>query len=231
MEAGAPLSAERRRIRPIHLTLVVICGVAGGLAIALLVHSLAGGHASAPSIARTNSPLHGQATWAERTRPAPAIAGLHDQTGRTFSLASLRGHTIALAFFDSHCNQACPLEGRALAIAESSVPAAQRPVLVVVSVNPRDTAASSRAAARKWHLAQVSAWHWLRGSKAELARVWKAYHIFVAPPRNGDITHTEALYLIDQHGYERSGYLYPFLPRYVADDLRYLDRSGGSKAS
>ena len=42
--------------------------------------------------------------------------------------------------------------------------AAQRPVLVIVSVNPRDTAASTRAAVRKWGLAGVAPWHWLRGN-------------------------------------------------------------------
>ena len=127
-----------------------------------------------------------------------------------------------MTFFDSHCNQTCPLEGRALAASERSLPMAQRPVLVVVSVNPRDTSASVRAAARKWGLASVGGWHWLMGSHAQLARVWKAYHIFVAPPRNGDISHTEALYLIDRRGYERSGYLYPFVSRYVTLDLRTL---------
>ncbi len=44
---------------------------------------------------------------------------------------------------------------------------------------------------------------------------------------NGDIAHTEALYLIDRHGYERSGYLYPFVPRFVAHDLRTLARDAG----
>jgi cytochrome oxidase Cu insertion factor (SCO1/SenC/PrrC family) len=95
-------------------------------------------------------------------------------------------------------------------------------VLVVVSINPLDTPASTRTAARKWGLARVSAWHWLRGNHAQLAPVWKAYHIFVAPPRHGDISHTEALYLIDHSGDERSGYLYPFAPRFVTLDLRIL---------
>ncbi|MGI8864303.1 MAG: SCO family protein [Solirubrobacteraceae bacterium] len=166
--------------------------------------------------------LRGEATWAAGARPAPAITTLHDQSGRLFSLRSLRGRTVAMVFFDSHCAQACPLAGRALAAAERSLPGTQRPVLVVVSVNPLDTPASTRAAARKWGLARVAAWHWLRGPHPELSRVWKAYRIFVAPPRNGDISHTEALYLIDRRGYERSGYVYPFVPRFVAQDLRKL---------
>jgi cytochrome oxidase Cu insertion factor (SCO1/SenC/PrrC family) len=59
------------------------------------------------------------------------------------------------------------------------------------------------------------------GTHAQLAPVWKAYHIYVVPTR-GDISHTEALYLIDRHGDERSGYLYPYIPGMVAHDLRTL---------
>jgi cytochrome oxidase Cu insertion factor (SCO1/SenC/PrrC family) len=192
-----------------------------------LLHLLVARAPSAPAAAVAGggaSALHGQATWAQGARPAPAIA-LRDQSGRTFALASARGHSVALAFFDSHCTQACPLEGRALAAALRSLPARERPVLVLVSVNPADTAASTRAAMRRWGLDHVAAWHWLRGRHAQLARVWKAYRIFVAPAR-GDIVHTEALYLIDRRGYERSGYVYPFLPRFVTLDLRALAGRG-----
>lgn len=181
----------------------------------------AAGSVAAPAIIG----LRGEATWAAGTVAAPAITGLRDQTGGRFSLASLHGRAVALAFFDSRCNQACPLEGRAIAAAERALPAAERPSLVLVSVNPRDTPASVRSAAQRWGLARTGAWHWLMGSHAQLARVWRAYRIFVAPPRAGDIVHTEALYLIDRRGYERSGYVYPFATRFVSSDLRLLARS------
>jgi cytochrome oxidase Cu insertion factor (SCO1/SenC/PrrC family) len=91
-----------------------------------------------------------------------------------------------------------------------------------VSVNPRDTPASTRVAARAWGLAGAGRWYWLRGSRAHLARVWHAYRIFVAAPDGGDIVHTEALYLLDRRGGERSGFIYPFLPGAVTHDLRAL---------
>jgi hypothetical protein len=53
-----------------------------------------------------------------------------------------------------------------------------------------------------------------------------AYHVFVGPEVNGDIPHTEALLLIDRGGYERSGYLYPFAPRFVKHDLAALAGAG-----
>jgi len=220
MEAGAGVGrGTPRRPSARALVLLVAAGIAG-LGIGLALHFALGGRTAAS--ARSPQPvLHGQASWAAGARPAPLITMLHDQSGRAFSLAALRGRTVAMTFFDSHCTQACPLEGRALAEAERSLPAAQRPVLVIVSVNPLDTSASVRRAVRRWGLGRAGRWYWLMGTHSELARTWHSYRIFVAPTK-GDITHTEALYLIDRHGYERSGYLYPFVPRFVSGDLRLL---------
>ncbi len=64
------------------------------------------------------------------------------------------------------------------------------------------------------------------GSRRNLSAVWSGYHIYVAPkPIGGDIQHTEAIYLIDKRGYERSAYLYPFGQRFVTHDLRVLAKS------
>ncbi len=222
MEAGAGVSARphpgRARAIAAAMAGAVLLGIGAGVA----AHKLSAPSGSGAHVASAASVLHGEATWAAGTTPAPPITTLADQSGRPFSLASLRGRTVAIEFFDSRCHQECPLAGRALAAAERSLPASERPVLVVVSVNPLDTPRSTRTAVRSWGLASVAPWHWLRGTRAELARVWHAYHIFVAPPVNGDISHTEALYLIDRNGDERSGYLYPYAPRFVTDDLGAL---------
>jgi len=223
MEAGADTHAGRRRTRlaPARvaavLAVAVLVGVAGGLGLHLLRARSPATSPATPASGR----LMGQATWPTGARPAPPITTLRDQSGGRFSLASLRGQSVAMVFFDSHCTQQCPLDGRALAGVERSLPPARRPVLVAVSVNPLDTPASTRRAARAWGLAGAGAWYWLRGTRAQLAPIWKAYHIDVRPVR-GDITHTEALYLIDGRGYERSGYLYPFLSSSVAHDLSTL---------
>jgi cytochrome oxidase Cu insertion factor (SCO1/SenC/PrrC family) len=216
-----------RRVRPgpvgrAWLVLGLGAALAVGVGVGAALHALSARHDSPAVAARPSTGLYGQASWPAGARPAPAIRTLRDQTGRGFSLASLHGRTVAIAFFDSYCTQACPLEGRALAHAERSLRAAQRPVLVVVSVNPRDTPASTSAAVRRWGLSQVAPWHWLRGSHDQLARVWREYHIAVSPPHDGDIAHTEALYLLGRNGDERSGYLYPFAPQFVSRDLRTL---------
>jgi protein SCO1/2 len=221
METGSPLRAAARRQRGLEVAGLIVLAVLIALIVALLLHR-ANAQSVAPAVAVTQRPaLDGQATWAAGARPAPAISTLRDQNGRRFTLASLHGRPVVVTFWDSHCTQECPLAGRALAAAERTVPRVARPVLVVVSVNPKDTPASVRSAIHRWGLAGLESWHWLMGSHAQLAPVWRAYRIEVIPTKT-DIVHTEALYLLDRRGDERSAYLYPYLPARVASDLRKL---------
>lgn len=162
--------------------------------------------------------LHGQAVWPAGRRPAPALR-LADETGRTVSLNGLRGRSVVLAFMDPLCKEECPIEGRALAAAERQVAPSQRATVLIVSVNPKATGADATAASRKWGISA----HWLLGSHARLARVWRAYGISVIPTRN-DIVHSTAVYVIDRRGFERAGFIAPFLPQFLADDLRTLAR-------
>jgi cytochrome oxidase Cu insertion factor (SCO1/SenC/PrrC family) len=64
------------------------------------------------------------------------------------------------------------------------------------------------------------------GSHAQLKPVWDAYQITVEPV-SGDVVHSTAVYLVDKRGYERAGFLMPFVPGLVAGDLRVL----GAEAS
>jgi cytochrome oxidase Cu insertion factor (SCO1/SenC/PrrC family) len=216
---GIAGGVSRRLVLGVALLALAIGGAVGGGMYLLLKP------ASAPLAAKTilmRNGLYGDATWASNSVRAPAINNLRDQSGSRFALSSLHGHTVALVFFDSYCHQECPLEGRQLAAAELRLPAAQRPDLVVVSVNPKDTAASVTKAIREWGLAGVAPWHWLMGTHAQLARIWAEYNIQVSPPIDGDINHTEALYLVDRKGYERAGYLWPFASRFATYDMRAL---------
>lgn len=211
--------AGRSPRRAIVAVTMLVAGATAAVLALVLSHD---GAPQGTAVVSSRGGLDGQATWAAGVRPAPAIDTLRDQSGHLFSLASLHGRTVAVVFFDSHCNQECPLEGRALAQAETRLPASERPVLVAVSVNPADTPASARHAARAWGLAAAAPWHWLMGARASLAKVWAAYHIYVGRSEHGDIPHTEAVILIDRRGDERSAYLYPFASRFVTHDLAVL---------
>jgi protein SCO1/2 len=166
--------------------------------------------------------LLGDATWAARARPAPAIA-LHDVSGRPFSLAAERGRVVALTFLDSRCRSLCPLVGRALARVAGSLPAGERPDVLVVSVDPAgDTPASVRLAVGR--LGGPGRVTWLVGTRRQLEPVWRAYGVVVRPVA-GDVEHTTVVYLIDARGDERVGALFPFSRPELAHDVRALEQS------
>ena len=143
-------------------------------------------------------------------RPAPPIE-LQAATGAPFSLSSLRGRTVIVTFTDPHCRTFCPRESFVIDDALRALPAARRPAVVAVSVDP--TVQSARVLARqatrfKW----LPQWRWAKGSHAALAKVWRAYGVTVVPTK-GDIAHTELAYVVDARGDERSLLLWPFRAR------------------
>jgi cytochrome oxidase Cu insertion factor (SCO1/SenC/PrrC family) len=206
---------SRARLAALALVLAAL----GGALLGVVVH-LAGSSAQAgPAL----PDLHGQATWPPGERRPPPFV-LRDQDGALVSLAELRGRPTLLTFFDSRCDEQCPLAGRQLATILRRMTAAERPTLLVVSVNPAgDTPASIRRAMGEWRLAGPWRWHWLRGTQSQLERVWEDYGVTVEPTTH-DVGHGLVLYLIDRDGFQRTGYLFPFLPNFVALDLRTLAR-------
>lgn len=195
----------------------VALAAASGIALGVAVHAVTGGTRRASGLPA----MHGQASWSPGVRRAPPFA-LRDQKRTLVSLAALHRRPVLLTFLDSRCRSRCPLEGRVLGTMLRRMAPADRPTLLVVGVDPSgDTRASIRHAMAKWRLAGPWEWHWLRGTKRRLARVWRSYGITVEPT-TGDTTHGMALYLIDRRGFERAGYLYPFVPSFVALDLRTL---------
>jgi cytochrome oxidase Cu insertion factor (SCO1/SenC/PrrC family) len=195
----------------------------GALAVAGAV-ALAGAIVLSQDAARgvdrpASASLRGDIVWAPAHRHAPAI-DLAEESGRGFSLLGERGHVVVLTFLASRCRGLCPIESRLLAHVARALPVAERPDVVVVSVDPAgDTAASIRKA--RLELRGMRRISWLVGSHARLARVWREYGIVVKPVP-GDIEHTSVVYLIDRQGDERVGMLFPFSLPSLSHDLRLL---------
>lgn len=186
----------------------------------LVALRLSEGH---PTASGSNSPvLVGEAVMPAGSTPAPNFS-LRDQNGQTVALAELRGRVVGLTFLDSHCQQACPVTGDQLGTAMRALGSRTPFTLLVVSVAPAtDTPASETAfaATHRW----MGSWHWLSGTPAELATVWKTYGIDVQPGTPGDIAHSVVTYLIDRKGFERVGLLFT-QPSRVEQDVRILARS------
>lgn len=141
-----------------------------------------------------------------------------------------RGQVTILTFIDPLCTTLCPLEAQTLDQVEQRLPAAQRPALLAVSVNPWGNARRYlRADARKWRL--DASWRWAVGSRAKLARVWRDYAIAVRIRRlhaSGvtihQVDHTEAAYVIDRRGFERALFVYPFSAADIEATVHRLDQ-------
>lgn len=181
----------------------------------LLVLTHLSGSAAAP-----RPGLVGAITMPAGSTPAPEFR-LHDQTGALVDLAAYRGQVVVVAFLDSHCTQACPVEGAQLAMAQRRLGTGVQFVLMVVSVAPHgDTPESVQefARARGW----AGDWHWLLGSRPELAPVWKAYGVSVALSGD-DIAHSLGVFLIDRQGFERA--ILTGDPATLAQDVGVLKNS------
>jgi cytochrome oxidase Cu insertion factor (SCO1/SenC/PrrC family) len=207
--------------------LAVGAGVGIGVAIANQGSGSKAGKLTAP-------PADPGISWPAGARRAPDFS-LRDQRGQPISLRSLRGRTVILAFIDPVCRNLCPLEAKVLNDVPAQLPAAGRPAIVAVSVNPWGQARSNlRQDAVKWRLA--AEWRWALGGYASLARVWQRYAIGVrvrtktlAGVTVHQVDHTEAAYVIDPAGYERALFVYPYRSADVVKAVRVL--TGGRSSS
>jgi cytochrome oxidase Cu insertion factor (SCO1/SenC/PrrC family) len=189
-------------------------GAGAGAALALTTSGRSHAQNQPAAVSRAN------VTWKAGEHRAPDF-GLRDQAGAPISLAANRGRTVILTFTDPRCTTLCPLEAKVLNSVERQLPAAERPAIIAVSVNPWGNARRYLLAdVRKWRL--TPDWRWAVGSRAKLARVWRDYSVAVQFQRH-DVSHTEGAYLIDRDGYQRALFLWPFA---AADVTRAVGNLG-----
>jgi cytochrome oxidase Cu insertion factor (SCO1/SenC/PrrC family) len=200
---------------------VLFVGLAAGIGLLTLGSAT---HASAPAVSVSDTPA---GTWAAGKLRAPDFR-LTDQHGAPVTLAALRGRPVIVTFIDPLCRDFCPLEAKRLNAVAQSFPAAAKPAIVAVSVNVRgNTRESLMQDVDKWSL--VPQWRWGVGTEAQLASVWKRYHIgvLVTTKKIAGVTayyiaHTEAAYVIDARGYQRAVFLWPYRAEAVTRTLRGL---------
>jgi cytochrome oxidase Cu insertion factor (SCO1/SenC/PrrC family) len=136
---------------------------------------------------------------------APPFA-LIDQHGHRVSLASFRGHVIALTFLDPVCTTDCPLIAQEFHNTDERLAAQSRQVdFIAIVANPIYRSVSfTNAFDRQEGLMHVANWYYLTGSLPELRHVWNAYGIPVdTVPDGAMVAHAELAFVIDDHGRER----------------------------
>ena len=168
--------------------------------------------------------------------PAPTLAGtdlgsgsapdftLTDgRTGTRLALSSLRARVVVLSFLYTRCPDICPLTAERFRVTQEALGEdAEEVVFLAVSADPaNDTPQAVQEFSRAHGLDRN--WHYLIGTRAQLANVWSAYGI-VATPDEGrpTVTHTDAVYLIDRQGRERVLLRTDALDKSLLHDLRVL---------
>jgi cytochrome oxidase Cu insertion factor (SCO1/SenC/PrrC family) len=138
--------------------------------------------------------------------PAYAFT-LTDQSNRSVSLDSLKGHTVVLTFLDPVCTTDCPIIAQELRAADQELgPAAAKVDLVAVVNNPLFlTSAATNAFDRQEGLAGLRNWLYLTGSLRSLQRIWNDYGVLTSIlPAGAMISHNDLVYVIDPRGNVRA---------------------------
>ncbi len=173
--------------------------------------------ACAPSARLSGTALDGGA--------APEFTLTDGVTGGTLTLSSLRGSAVAVAFLYTHCPDTCPLTASKFRAAQKALGGdASRVHFVAVSVDPEgDTPNDVRAFSATHELS--ANWHYLIGTRAQLAPVWSSYGVGAFSSATGHaIDHNDAIYMLDPSGRERELVHSDITVTDLVSDLRTLLR-------
>src|SRR4051812_6673648 len=143
---------------------------------------------------------------------------LSDQDGRRVALRELRGRVAVLTFLYTTCKDTCPIAAEQIENAMDRL-GHDVPVLAV-SVDPaHDTPALARRFVLARHLS--GRMHFLLGTRAQLAPIWKAYGI---QPQGKGFEHSAYVLLLDRGGRQRVSWpVSQLTPEGLAHDLRRLE--------
>jgi protein SCO1/2 len=139
-----------------------------------------------------------------RLKPTPAPGFTLEAKGASpVSLSSLRGKVVIVSFFDSLCNDICPVLADELQQADVDLGSeASRVVILTINADPDATSLDSAAKAEEsTALRSVPGWHFLTGTLDQLDPVWKAYGVTIEVQKSTQIvSHNDVLDFIDPEG-------------------------------
>jgi len=133
---------------------------------------------------------------------APAIS-LQDPNGNLWTLAYAPGKVTVLAFFNSACDDICPVLAKEIAQADQLLgPRIAAVDFVIVNSDPLQTSvAPSPPALTQTGLANLANVTFLNGPVTDLNRIWTGYGITIAVGKKTRVvTHSDIMYFIDPSG-------------------------------
>ena len=186
-----------RRTRGTLTTVALVALIAASV---LLFNHFANGYATAATTTQPN--LQGEIVIA-KPLPAPDFT-LKDQNGQTISLSQFKGHPVFLIFLDSQCPHGdCELEEQQFGQAAKNLGSqASQVAWIGITVNLTDTPATVNKSLQTNNV-HIADFHWLLGTKDQLAPVWNAYGEDVQVDSSGVVLHSDQTFIIDKQGKER----------------------------
>ena len=163
-------------------------------------------------------------------RPVPsgtaaADFALVDQHGDVVRLSQQRGKITMLTFLYTHCVDVCPLIAEELnAVLRNLGPQRNDARVLAVSVDPRFDTPQAIAHFIVQHRL-LPQFHYLRGTRSQLQRVWQSYNVLVIPKNPDLMAHTASITLIDEHGEPRMVYPATASATMILRDARRLLRA------
>jgi protein SCO1/2 len=170
--------------------------------------------------------------------PAPDFT-LLDHRGQVVQLSALHGKTVVLTFIFTNCPDICPVTASNMreTYEQLSAELKEKVALIAITVDPpRDTAQALERFSEMFDLQDVPQWHALTGTRAELEPVWVSYGIdpgavteeveshTTGSGRPYQLSHTDAVYLIDPEGRKRVLLRSSFDPEALARDIKTLSK-------
>lgn len=112
---------------------------------------------------------------------------------------------MVLTFFDSRCNDICPVLAAEIEQADTDLGTQASDVeFVTVNTDPSALAASSSAPAGATGLATLPNWHFVTGPLSSLNTVWKAYDVSISVnTKTGLEAHSDVMDFVDDGGFLR----------------------------
>jgi protein SCO1/2 len=131
------------------------------------------------------------------------LPALTDQTGRSFTLASLRGAPASVTFVSAHCTDACPLINAQFAAAARELQRRGSPAhLVTITLDPEHDSPKLMSALARTFNANVRTWIVASGRPANVNAVAAAFGVVAIAGKSGyREQHTTYVYVIDSGGH------------------------------